>query len=83
MKSVIVDSLFVMNSKVIRRRGREYLLQHSPTLQEDLRGTTQREAVLEFVKLSNTVDDVPITVYRMKQVSLDINAWHLKEEISL
>ncbi|XP_072312984.1 FERM domain-containing protein 6-like [Eucyclogobius newberryi] len=54
-------------SWLIKRRGRDYLLQHSPKLHEELRGVSQRAAVLEFVKLANAVEDVPVTVYTMKR----------------
>lgn len=54
-------------SWLIKRRGRDYLLQHCPALHEELRGVSHREAVLEFVKLANTVEDAPLTLYRMRQ----------------
>ncbi|KAK7919478.1 hypothetical protein WMY93_010762 [Mugilogobius chulae] len=59
-------------SWLIKRRSRDYLLQHSPKLHEDLRGMSQKEAVLEFVKLANTLEDVPVTVYKMKKVETGI-----------
>ncbi|XP_055085566.1 FERM domain-containing protein 1 isoform X2 [Periophthalmus magnuspinnatus] len=54
-------------SWLIKKRGRNYLLQHSPKLHEELRGLPKREALLEFVKLANTVEDVPVTLYKMRQ----------------
>uniref|UniRef100_A0AAV2LG93 FERM domain-containing protein n=1 Tax=Knipowitschia caucasica TaxID=637954 RepID=A0AAV2LG93_KNICA len=54
-------------SWLIKRRGRDYVLHHTPQLHEDLRGASQRDAVLEFVKLANTVQDVPQTLYKMRR----------------
>ncbi|KAJ0060330.1 hypothetical protein NL108_010103, partial [Boleophthalmus pectinirostris] len=59
-------------SWLIKRRGRNYLLQHGPKLHEELRGVPKRESVMEFVKLASTVEDVPVTVYRMRQVQTGI-----------
>ncbi|XP_037546830.1 FERM domain-containing protein 6-like [Nematolebias whitei] len=52
---------------LIKRRGRDYLLRHSPTLHSELRGLSQSRAVLQFIKESSRLQDGAVTFYRMKQ----------------
>ncbi|XP_029977668.1 FERM domain-containing protein 6-like [Sphaeramia orbicularis] len=52
---------------LIKRRGRDYLLQHCPQLHSELRGMSHRHAILEFIKQAGTLQDGPVTLYSMKQ----------------
>ncbi|XP_062270079.1 FERM domain-containing protein 6-like isoform X2 [Platichthys flesus] len=54
-------------SWLIKRRGREYLLQHCPALHGDLRGVTRSQAMLQFIKEAGGLQDGPVTFYRMRQ----------------
>ncbi|XP_026170823.1 FERM domain-containing protein 6-like isoform X2 [Mastacembelus armatus] len=54
-------------SWLIRRRGRDYLLQHCPVLHSELRGVSRDQAILQFIKEANSVQDGPVTFYRMRQ----------------
>ncbi|CAI5658805.1 unnamed protein product [Oreochromis niloticus] len=54
-------------SWLIKRRGREYLLQHSPVLHGELRGVSRRQAILHFIKEANGLQDGPVTFYRMRE----------------
>uniref|UniRef100_A0AAX7SLB6 FERM domain-containing protein n=2 Tax=Astatotilapia calliptera TaxID=8154 RepID=A0AAX7SLB6_ASTCA len=54
-------------SWLIKRRGREYLLQHSPVLHGELRGVSRRQAILHFIKEANELQDGPVTFYRMRE----------------
>ncbi|XP_046889022.1 FERM domain-containing protein 6-like isoform X2 [Hypomesus transpacificus] len=52
---------------VIRRRGREYILQHLPGLHADLRGFSRQDATLLFIKEASALQDVSVVCYRMSQ----------------
>ncbi|KAL6094959.1 uncharacterized protein ACO6RY_16255 [Pungitius sinensis] len=52
---------------LIKRRGRDFLLQHGPALHVELRGVTRSQAVLQFIKEVSNLQDGPVTFYRMKQ----------------
>ncbi|XP_026207658.1 FERM domain-containing protein 6-like [Anabas testudineus] len=54
-------------SWLIKRRGRDYLLQHCPVLHGELRGATRSQAVLQFIKETSSLQDGPVTFYRMRQ----------------
>ncbi|CAB1454090.1 unnamed protein product [Pleuronectes platessa] len=54
-------------SWLIKRRGRDYLLQHCPALHSDLRGVTRSQATLQFIKEAGGLQDGPVTFYRMRQ----------------
>ncbi|XP_047194386.1 FERM domain-containing protein 6 [Hippoglossus stenolepis] len=54
-------------SWLIKRRGRDYLLQHGPALHGDLRGVTRSQATLQFIKEAGSLQDGPVTFYRMRQ----------------
>ncbi|XP_028424203.1 FERM domain-containing protein 6 [Perca flavescens] len=57
-------------SWLIKRRGRDFLLQHCPVLHIELRGVTRIQAVLQFIKEASILQDGPVTFYRMRQVRL-------------
>nr|XP_040033127.1 FERM domain-containing protein 6-like isoform X2 [Gasterosteus aculeatus aculeatus] len=52
---------------LIKRRGRDFLLQHGPALHVELRGVTRSQAALQFIKEVSNLQDGPVTFYRMKQ----------------
>ncbi|XP_023196456.1 FERM domain-containing protein 6-like isoform X1 [Xiphophorus maculatus] len=52
---------------LINHRGRNFLLQHSPVLHGELRGTPRRRAILQFIKEASSLQDAALTFYRMKQ----------------
>ncbi|XP_053197029.1 FERM domain-containing protein 6-like [Scomber japonicus] len=54
-------------SWMIKRRGREYLLQNSPVLHCELRGVSHSQAILQFIKDASSLQDGPVTFYRMRQ----------------
>nr|XP_020460600.1 FERM domain-containing protein 6-like [Monopterus albus] len=54
-------------SWLIKRRGRDYLLQHCPLLHGELRGLSHNQAILQFIKEANSLQDGPVTFYRMRQ----------------
>ncbi|XP_019938416.2 FERM domain-containing protein 6-like [Paralichthys olivaceus] len=54
-------------SWLIKRQGRAYLLQHCPALHEELRGVTRSQAMLQFIKEAGSLQDGPVTFYRMRQ----------------
>ncbi|XP_037611281.1 FERM domain-containing protein 6-like isoform X3 [Sebastes umbrosus] len=54
-------------SWLIKRRGRDFLLQHCPVLHVELRGVTRSQAVLQFIKEAGNLQDGPVTFYRMRQ----------------
>ncbi|KAM7381576.1 hypothetical protein PAMA_012422 [Pampus argenteus] len=54
-------------SWLIKRRGREYLLQHSPVLHGELRGVSRSQAILRFIKEASSLQDGAATFYRMRQ----------------
>ncbi|CAK6956664.1 FERM domain-containing protein 6-like [Scomber scombrus] len=54
-------------SWMIKRRGREYLLQNSPVLHGELRGVSHSQAILQFIKEASSLQDGPVTFYRMRQ----------------
>ncbi|XP_067433060.1 FERM domain-containing protein 6-like [Thunnus thynnus] len=54
-------------SWLIKRRGREYLLRHSPVLHGELRGVSRSQAILQFIKEASSLQDGPVTFYRMRQ----------------
>ncbi|XP_040885385.1 FERM domain-containing protein 6-like [Toxotes jaculatrix] len=54
-------------SWLIKRRGRDYLLQHCPVLHAELRGVSRSCAILQFIKEASGLQDGPVTFYRMRQ----------------
>ncbi|PWA21345.1 hypothetical protein CCH79_00003065, partial [Gambusia affinis] len=52
---------------LINHRGRNFLLQHSPVLHGELRGTPRSRAILQFIKEASGLQDAALTFYRMKQ----------------
>nr|XP_043869480.1 FERM domain-containing protein 6-like isoform X2 [Solea senegalensis] len=57
----------VGDQELIKRRGRDYLLLHCPVLHDELRGLSRSQAVLRFIKEANSLQDGPLTFYRMRQ----------------
>ncbi|XP_071319051.1 FERM domain-containing protein 1-like [Trachinotus anak] len=57
-------------SWLIKRRGRDYLLQHCPVLHGELRGVPRSRAVLQFIKEASSLQDGAVTFYRMRRVRL-------------
>ncbi|XP_051274650.1 FERM domain-containing protein 6-like [Dicentrarchus labrax] len=54
-------------SWLIKRRGRDFLLQHCPVLHVELRGVSRNQAILQFIKEASSLQDGPVTFYRMRQ----------------
>ncbi|KAI3365218.1 hypothetical protein L3Q82_010315, partial [Scortum barcoo] len=54
-------------SWLIKHRGRDFLLQHCPGLHGELRGVSQSQAVLQFIKEASSLQDGPVTFYRMRR----------------
>nr|XP_033468001.1 FERM domain-containing protein 6-like [Epinephelus lanceolatus] len=54
-------------SWLIKRRGRDFMLQHCPVLHTELRGVTRSQAVLQFIREAVSLQDGPVTFYRMRQ----------------
>ncbi|XP_029954753.1 FERM domain-containing protein 6-like [Salarias fasciatus] len=52
---------------LIKRRGRDFLLRHSPALHGELRGLSLHQAALQFIREASRLQDGPVTFYRMKQ----------------
>ncbi|GAA6214320.1 FERM domain-containing protein 6-like [Lates japonicus] len=61
-------------SWVIKRRGRDYLLQHCPVLHGELRGVSRSRAVLQFIKEASSLQDGPVTFYRMRQEKKELRS---------
>ncbi|KAM4624566.1 FERM domain-containing protein 6-like [Polymixia lowei] len=59
-------------SWLIKRRGRDYLLQHSPALHGEMRGVSHSQAILQFITEASTLQDGPITFYSMRQEKRDL-----------
>ncbi|XP_070847496.1 FERM domain-containing protein 6-like [Chaetodon trifascialis] len=54
-------------SWLVKRRGRDFLLQHCPLLHAELRGVSRCQAVLQFIKEAGSLQDGPVTFYRMRR----------------
>ncbi|XP_039644981.1 FERM domain-containing protein 6-like isoform X5 [Perca fluviatilis] len=61
-------------SWLIKRRGRDFLLQHCPVLHVELRGVTRSQAVLQFIKEASSLQDGPVTFYRMRQEKKELRS---------
>ncbi|XP_034717170.1 FERM domain-containing protein 6-like isoform X3 [Etheostoma cragini] len=61
-------------SWLIQRRGRDFLLQHCPVLHAELRGVTRSQAVLQFIKEVSSLQDGPVTFYRMRQEKKELRS---------
>ncbi|KAJ8011434.1 hypothetical protein DPEC_G00058170 [Dallia pectoralis] len=76
---------------IVKRRGRDYLLQHTPSLHDDLRGVSQPDAMSLYIKEASTLQDVPVTLYRIRTaknknrcsviLSLALNGIQLYQEV--
>lgn len=55
--------------QLIKRRGRDFLLQHCPALHVELTGVSRSQAVLRFIKEASSLRDASVTFYRMRRVS--------------
>ncbi|XP_071394121.1 FERM domain-containing protein 6-like [Centroberyx affinis] len=61
-------------SWLIKRRGRGYLLQHSPVLHRELRGLSHSQAILQFIKEASSLQDGPVTFYSMRQEKKELKS---------
>ncbi|XP_039991867.1 FERM domain-containing protein 6-like [Xiphias gladius] len=61
-------------SWLIKRRGREYLLLHCPVLHGELRGVSRSQAILQFIKEASSLQDGPVTFYRMRQEKKELKS---------
>ncbi|XP_044033940.1 FERM domain-containing protein 6-like isoform X2 [Siniperca chuatsi] len=61
-------------SWLIKRRGRDFLLQHCPVLHVELRGVSRSQAVLQFIKEASGLQDGPVTFYRMRQEKKELRS---------
>ncbi|XP_029693117.1 FERM domain-containing protein 6 isoform X2 [Takifugu rubripes] len=52
---------------LIKHRGRDFLLQHCPVLHVELRGLTRTQAILQFIKEANSLQDGAVVFYRMRK----------------
>ena len=57
-----------MCPQLIKQRGRDFLLQQCPVVHVELRGLSHSQAVLQFIKEASSLQDGPVTFYRMRQV---------------
>ncbi|KAK1881137.1 FERM domain containing protein 1 [Dissostichus eleginoides] len=61
-------------SWLIKRRGRDFLLQHCPGLHAELRGVTRGQAILQFIKEAGNLQDGAVTFYRMRQEKKELRS---------
>ncbi|XP_022598044.1 FERM domain-containing protein 6-like [Seriola dumerili] len=61
-------------SWLIKRRGRDYLLQHCPVLHGELRGVSRSQAILQFIKEASSLQDGLVTFYRMRQEKKELRS---------
>ncbi|XP_033963920.1 FERM domain-containing protein 6 [Pseudochaenichthys georgianus] len=61
-------------SWLIKRRGRDFLLQHCPGLHAELRGVTRGQAILQFIKEARNLQDGAVTFYRMRQEKKELRS---------
>ncbi|KAI4807799.1 hypothetical protein KUCAC02_027584 [Chaenocephalus aceratus] len=61
-------------SWLIKRRGRDFLLQHCPGLHAELRGVTRSQAILQFIKEAGNLQDGAVTFYRMRQEKKELRS---------
>ncbi|CAJ1080365.1 FERM domain-containing protein 6-like isoform X1 [Xyrichtys novacula] len=61
-------------SWLIKRHGRDFLLQHGPVLHSELRGLPHRQAILRFIKEAKDLQDGVATFYRMRQEKKELRS---------
>ncbi|KAM9336907.1 FERM domain-containing protein 6-like [Symphorus nematophorus] len=61
-------------SWLIKRRGRDFLLQHSPVLHFELKGMPRRQAVLQFIKEASSLQDGAVTFYKMRREKKELRS---------
>ncbi|KAM8730651.1 FERM domain-containing protein 6-like [Acanthopagrus schlegelii] len=61
-------------SWLIKQRGRDFLLQQCPVVHVELRGLSHSQAVLQFIKEASSLQDGPVTFYRMRQEKKDMRS---------
>ncbi|CAL8301344.1 unnamed protein product [Lota lota] len=59
-------------SWLISRRGRDFLLKHCGALHAELRGLARPRAVRSFIEDASALQDVPVTVYTLRQDKKDV-----------
>ncbi|CAL8309134.1 unnamed protein product [Boreogadus saida] len=59
-------------SWLIRHRGRDFLLRHAGALHATLRGLARPRAVRRFIEDASALQDVPVTVYTLRQDKRDV-----------
>ncbi|KAM5164124.1 FERM domain-containing protein 1 isoform 2-T2 [Mantella aurantiaca] len=50
---------------IIAKRGTDYILKHAPEIHKELQGMSVKEAVLNFIRESSMLEDVPVHYYRL------------------
>ncbi|XP_057214454.1 FERM domain-containing protein 6-like [Triplophysa rosa] len=53
---------------VIQRRGKDYILEHTPALHWEITGMSSRKATQLFIQNAFTLSDVPVTIYTLLKV---------------
>ncbi|XP_022047400.2 FERM domain-containing protein 6-like [Acanthochromis polyacanthus] len=61
-------------SWLIKRRGRDFLLQNSPVLHGELRGVSRSQAILQFIREASSLQDGAVTFYRMRQEKKELRS---------
>ncbi|XP_030257134.1 FERM domain-containing protein 6-like isoform X3 [Sparus aurata] len=59
---------------LIKQRGRDFVLQQCPVVHVELRGLSHSQAVLQFIKEAGSLQDGPITFYRMRREKKDMRS---------
>ncbi|XP_028287583.1 FERM domain-containing protein 6 [Parambassis ranga] len=59
---------------LIKRRGRDYLLQNGPALHGELRGMPHSQAILQFIREASRLEDGAVTLYRMRQEKKELKS---------
>ncbi|XP_018426925.1 PREDICTED: FERM domain-containing protein 6-like, partial [Nanorana parkeri] len=59
---------------IIAKRGTGYILKHAPEVHKELQGMSVKEAVLNFIRESCVLEDVPVHYYRLLKDKKDDRA---------
>ncbi|XP_074844772.1 FERM domain-containing protein 1 isoform X1 [Carettochelys insculpta] len=77
---------------IIAKRGSDYILKHAPVIHQEQQGLTTKDAILQFIKESCLLEDVPVHYYRLQKdkkedrptvvLGLTLKGIHIYQEVN-
>ncbi|XP_075780780.1 FERM domain-containing protein 1 isoform X3 [Pelodiscus sinensis] len=77
---------------IIAKRGSDYILKHAPEIHQEQKGLSTKDAILQFIKESCLLEDVPVHYFRLQKdkkedrptvvLGLTLKGIHIYQEVN-